>query len=152
MKRYAKHHHLRQRLEKLNAEVTFPPTDKQCKEYERINKIRMEARKKAVKQCRKAVRWRTIKKLGTIADASKWLAYSSEKSWSTLRSVKKKYYKLKKKGQKLRSTLIETQAKAEEDAGNITKAQALHKKLSRKKEREKNAHLCNLKKNKNKKG
>eukprot|EP00957_Ditylum_brightwellii_P124676 9502803-Ditylum_brightwellii.AAC.1 len=37
---------VKERLEKLNAKATFPPTAEHCSKYEALDKLRMQARRK----------------------------------------------------------------------------------------------------------
>eukprot|EP00957_Ditylum_brightwellii_P211960 15366810-Ditylum_brightwellii.AAC.1 len=49
-------HQVKERLEELNHKATYPPTEEQCNEYEVLDKLRMQAREKGIKRCRKIYR------------------------------------------------------------------------------------------------
>eukprot|EP00957_Ditylum_brightwellii_P099288 7562990-Ditylum_brightwellii.AAC.1 len=53
---FLKGHNAKERLEKLIAKATFPPTAEHCSEYKALDKLRMQARRKGVRRCRRIYR------------------------------------------------------------------------------------------------
>jgi hypothetical protein len=175
---FLKAHKIKERLEVLNTNVSFPPTQEQCEEYEAIDKIRMQARRKGIKQCRRVyrsgiasspalkkaqlcvrvidllikrrtteskIKWKTITKLAKKVGKEVYTEYSIDRLWTERREQRKKYYDLKNKSGKLRSTFIEEKAKEAEAKGDKDEAQRLHNMLSNEKKRERAAQLRRVK-------
>eukprot|EP00957_Ditylum_brightwellii_P068773 5220541-Ditylum_brightwellii.AAC.1 len=65
--------------------------------------------------------------------------------WTECHHIRKHYYDLKKKGTKIRATLIKEKAKDQEAKGNMDEDQKLHNMLANEKQRERVKRLKKIK-------